>query len=240
MSEISADAFMARMEALQSDAEKEKYKRYFKTAPGTYGEGDIFMGVKMGNVFDLAKAFVSMAPNEIEKLLYSPIHEHRAGAVSIMAKQYRLKATTEERRQTLFDLYLSRHDRINNWDLVDLGAWNVVGEHLVSRSRDVLYTLARSTNIWERRTAMLACFAFIRRGEHGDALAIAEILLDDREDLIHKACGWMLRAIGPDSPKLIAFLDRHAATMPRTMLRATLENFPTDLRAHYMAAATSG
>lgn len=236
MTEATADAFKAVLATLQSDAEKEKYKRYFKTGEGDYGEGDIFMGVRMGHVFDTAKQFIGMDPGQIEILLESEIHEHRAGAVSIMAKQYRAKKTSEERRQALYELYLRRHDRINNWDLVDLGAWNVVGEHLVDRPRDILYELARSPVIWERRTAMLATFAFIRRKDFDDALAIAEILLDDPEDLIHKACGWMLRAIGADTPQLLAFLDRHAATMPRTTLRATLENFDSGSRAKYMAA----
>lgn len=236
MSSPTAEAFKAVLATLQSDAEKEKYKRYFKTGEGQYGEGDIFMGVRMGHVFDTAKQFIDMDPAEIEILLESDIHEHRAGAVSIMAKQYRAKKTSEERRQALYDLYLRRHDRINNWDLVDLGAWNVVGEHLVDRPRDILYQLARSPVIWERRTAMLATFAFIRRKDFDDALAIAEMLIADPEDLIHKACGWMLRAIGADTPQLLAFLDRHAAAMPRTMLRATLENFDPESRAKYMAA----
>lgn len=236
MTQATAEAFKAVLETLQSDAEKEKYKRYFKTGEGQYGEGDIFVGVRMGHVFDTAKQFIDMDPAEIEILLESDIHEHRAGAVSIMAKQYRAKKTSEERRQALYDLYLRRHDRINNWDLVDLAAWNVVGEHLVDRPRDILYQLARSTVIWERRTAMLATFAFIRRKDFDDALAIAEILIEDPEDLIHKACGWMLRAIGADAPQLLAFLDRYAAVMPRTMLRATLENFDPESRAKYMAA----
>lgn len=234
MIEPTAENFKAVLATLQSDAEKEKYKRYFKTGEGQYDEGDIFMGVRMGHVFDTAKQFIAMEPGEIEILLESDIHEHRAGAVSIMAKQYRDKKTAPERRQNLYDLYLRRHDRINNWDLVDLGAWHVVGAHLVARPRDPLYDLARSKIIWERRTAILATYAFIRNREYGDTVAICEMLLDDPEDLIHKACGWMLRAIGADTPELITFLDRHAATMPRTMLRATLESFDTEGRARYM------
>lgn len=235
--ELTAAAFKARMQALQSDVEKEKYNRYFKLGKGQYGEGDIFMGVRMGHVFDLAKEFVSMPPAEIEILLESDIHEHRAGAVSIMAKQYKLKSTTPERRDELHTLYLRRHDRINNWDLVDLGAWHVIGPHLVDQPRDLLYRLARSSNMWERRTAILATFAFIRRGDYADTFAIAEILMDDPEDLIHKATGWMLRSIGATTPALTAFLDLHAPTMPRTTLRAALENFDPDRRKHYMDLA---
>ncbi|WP_404405495.1 DNA alkylation repair protein [Pelagibacterium halotolerans] len=232
---FTADAFKARMEALQSDAEREKYNRYFKMGEGDYGEGDIFMGVRMGHVFDLAKAFVLMDPSEIETLLESDIHEHRAGAVSIMAKQYKRKTTSPERREELYQLYLRRHDRINNWDLVDLGAWHIIGPHLIDGPRDLLYRLAQSKSIWERRTAILATYAFIKRGEYADTLAIADTLLNDPEDLIHKAVGWMLRCIPQNDPALIAFLDAHAATMPRTMLRAALEKFDKGRRAHYMA-----
>lgn len=237
MTGITATAFKARMQALQSDAEKAKYNRYFKLEDGAYGAGDVFMGVRMGHVFDLAKAFVQMDPGEIETLLDSDIHEHRAGAVSIMAKQYKLKSTTPERREVLYQLYLRRHDRINSWDLVDLGAWHVVGPHLVDRPRDPLYRLARSDNLWERRTAILATYAFIRRGDYADTLAIAQLLLDDREDIIHKATGWMLRSLGADTPELAAFLDTHAAAMPRTALRAALEKFDPERRKHYMGLA---
>lgn len=236
---LTAQAVKARMDALQSDAEKQKYNRYFKLGKGEYGEGDVFMGVRMGEVFELAKKFVSMDPAEIEILLESEIHEHRAAAVSIMAKQYKLKTTSPERRVALYRLYLSRHDRINNWDLVDLGAWHVVGPHLVDGPRGLLYDLARSDSQWERRTAILATFAFIRRGESADTLAIAEILVRDPENLVHKAVGWMLRCIPQSDPALVAFLDRHAATMPRTMLRAALEKFPSEKRDHYMALAKS-
>lgn len=236
MNEPTAEAFKAVLATLQSDTEREKYKRYFKTGEGDYGEGDVFMGVRMGHVFDTAKQFVAMEPDEIEILLESDIHEHRAGAVSIMAKQYRLRNAAPERRQALYDLYLRRHDRINNWDLVDLGAWHVVGAHLVTRPRDILYALARSEIIWERRTAVLATYAFIRDRDYGDTLALCKTLLADPEDLIHKACGWMLRTIGADTPELIGFLDKHAGAMPRTMLRATLEKFDSESRAKYMSA----
>lgn len=235
-----AEGFLEALRAHQSDEELRKIGRYFKTGAGEYGEGDRFIGVRMGTVFALAKAHVLMPPAEIEELLESDIHEARAGAVSIMAKQYALKTTTEERRRELHELYLRRHDRINNWDLVDLGAWHVVGPWLVDRPRDLLYRLARSANMWERRTAILATFSFIRRGQMDDTIAIAEILLDDPEDLIHKAAGGMLRAVGSAGKgrhrdRLVAFLDAQAARMPRTMLRYALEHFDKDERARFMA-----
>jgi 3-methyladenine DNA glycosylase AlkD len=213
----------------------QKYKRYFKTGPGEYGEGDVFMGVRMGQVFALAKEFADMDLAGIEALLDEPFHEPRAGAVRIMATQARGKRTPDAQRRALYELYLRRHDRINDWDLVDLGAWDVVGRWLVDKPHDVLDELARSSNMWERRTAILATMAFIRNGEVDDTFRIAEALLTDEQDLIHKAIGWALRAAGDsDRARLRAFLDGHAATMPRTTLRYALEHFEDQERAHYM------
>jgi 3-methyladenine DNA glycosylase AlkD len=233
----TADTVLARLYALRSDEEREKYRRYFPHVFRAVADGsgrDRFIGVRMGAVFALAKEMVSLPPGDIERLLQSDIHEVRAAAMSIMAKQYAAKKTTAERRQELFELYLRRHDRINDWDLVDLGAWHVIGPHLVEGGRDLLYRLARSDNMWERRTAILATFAFIRRTDYADTFAIAEMLMADPEDLIHKAAGWMLRSIG-DRAASTAFLDRNAARMPRVMLRNALEHFAPDERAHYLA-----
>jgi 3-methyladenine DNA glycosylase AlkD len=231
----TARRFVERLETIRSPVELEKYGRYFKTGPGDYAEGDAFMGVRMGQVFELAKEFADMEPVEIEALLGERFHEPRAGAVRIMATQARGKRTTEARRKELFELYLRRHDRIDNWDLVDLGAWDVVGGWLVDRPRDILYALARSPNMWERRTAILATMAFIRRGEVDDTLRIAEVLLDDDQDLIHKATGWALRAASDvDRGRVCSLLDDHAATMPRTALRYALEHFDDQERARYM------
>lgn len=233
--DLTADAILARLQAMRSDEELKKYQRYFKFGEGEYAHGDTFIGVRMGHVFALAKECVLTPPAEIEKLMECDIHEARAAAMSIMAKQYAAKKTTPERRQELFDLYLRRHDRINNWDLVDLAAWYVIGPHLVDRPRDILYKLAKSGSMWERRTAILATFSFIRRGQLDDAFAISELLLDDPEDLIHKAVGWMLRSTDVNRAALNAFLDKHAARMPRVMLRNALEHYAQDERAHYLA-----
>jgi 3-methyladenine DNA glycosylase AlkD len=231
----TAREFLGRLETLRSPEELQKYKRYFKTGPGEYGEGDVFMGVRMGQVFALAKEFADMDLAGIEALLDEPFHEPRAGAVRIMATQARGKRTPDAQRRALYELYLRRHDRINDWDLVDLGAWDVVGRWLVDKPHDVLDELARSSNMWERRTAILATMAFIRAGEVDDTFRIAETLLTDEQDLIHKAIGWALRAAGDsDRARLRAFLDRHAATMPRTTLRYALEHFEDQERAHYM------
>ena len=238
---LSAGRFVEELEAYRSSEQRKKYLRYFKTGEGQYGEGDVFIGVRMGQVFSLAREFIDMPPVEIEKLLESPVHEVRAGALSIMDKQARRKRTSEERRKELFELYLRRTDRINNWDMVDLGAPYVVGRFLFEKPRDVLYELARSENVWERRTAIVATSYFIRQGDVDDTFEIAEILLDDDHDLIHKAAGGWLRETGKkDLEQLLRFLDRYAATMPRTMLRYAVEHLDRDQRAHYMGMKGPG
>lgn len=233
---ITAEQFVKRLHDLQSDEELEKIQRYFKSGKGEYGEGDQFMGVRMGQLFDLAKEFMNMEPAEIEKLLDSPIHEVRAGAMSIMDKQTRQKKLPESRRKELYDLYLSKHDRINNWDLVDLGAQFVIGQYLHGKPKDVLYDLARSEKMWERRTAIVATAYSIRQGEVDETFKVAEMLVSDEHDLIHKAVGGWIREAGKkDRAKLTAFLDKHAATMPRTMLRYALEHFDEPERKRYMS-----
>jgi 3-methyladenine DNA glycosylase AlkD len=228
----TAERFAERLEALRSPEEREKYRRYFKFGEGT---DDEFIGVRMGQVFALAKEFIEMPPGEIEKLLESPIHEARAGAMSIMDKQARKRKTPESRRKELYDLYLRRMDRINSWDLVDVSCIYVVGGYLFDRPRQILYELARSENIWERRTAIVSTAYFIRQGELDDTFEIAELLLGDEEDLIHKATGWMLRAAGQsDRRRLLSFLDEHAAAMPRTALRYSIEHLDPEERARYM------
>jgi 3-methyladenine DNA glycosylase AlkD len=234
--DLTARAFTERLLALQDDEELRKIQRYFKSAEGEYGHGDTFIGVRMGSIFALAREFVEMPIGEIETLLDNDVHEQRVGALSIMAKQYPLKTTTDARRKELYDLYMRRHDRINNWDLVDLAAWHVVGPWLVDKPRAVLHKLARSKSMWERRTAVLATFSFIRRGEFDDTVRIAKILITDKEDLIHKAAGWALRVLGDrDRATLEAFLDDHAAQMPRVMLSNAIEKFSPADKVRYRA-----
>jgi 3-methyladenine DNA glycosylase AlkD len=232
--QLTAQRFSDRLDALATDAERMKLQRYFKSGAGEYGEGDEFIGVRMGSVFALAGEFGAMPLDEIEVLLECPVHEARAGAVKIMAKQAAARTATDDDRRALADLYLRRIDRINNWDLVDLGAWDVVGRSLVDKPRDLLFDLAGSANIWERRTAILATLFFVRHDDLDDAFAIAERLLDDDEDLIHKPIGGVLRECGKrDRARLIAFLDRNAGSMPRTALRYAIEHLDPDTRAHY-------
>ncbi|MES2277811.1 MAG: DNA alkylation repair protein [Bacteroidota bacterium] len=232
---LTAAQFIQTLKTLSTADELRKIQRYFKMDAGDYGAGDEFIGVRMGQVFDLAKQYVDLPVTDLEILLESPIHEARAGAVSIMDKISRSKATTEARLEEIYQLYMRRHDRINNWDLVDLGCLYMTGRYLYDKPRDVLYTLALSPNLWERRTAILSTCYFIRKGETTDVFKIAQLLLNDSEDLIHKACGWMLRFAGDkDIPALLQFLDAHAVTMPRTMLRGTIEKLGNDKRTYYL------
>lgn len=235
----SVEGFVEQLFALRTDEQQEKIQRYFKTGEGEYAASTRFMGVRMGDVFRLAKTFIDLTPADLERLLDRDEHEVRVGALSVMDKQARRKRTSEERRRELFELYLRRHDRIDNWDLVDLAAPHVVGGWLYERPRDVLDELARSEVVWERRTAVMATLYFVRQGDLDDTYRLAERLLNDEHDLIHKPVGGMLREAGKhDRQRLLDFLDDHAAQMPRTMLRYAMEHLDADLRAHYRARTT--
>lgn len=193
------------------------------------------MGVPKGKVFALAKEFMSMPLDEIEKLLESPFHEARVGAVGIMDFEARNKKTPESRRKELFDLYIRRHDLINTWDLVDRSAPYVVGGHLFDKSRKILFKLARSKNMAERRTAIVSTYFFIRQNDVDDTFKIAEILVHDKDKLIQMAVGGWIREAGKrDVQKLLDFLDQYAATMPRVTLRYAIENLDKATKEFYM------
>jgi DNA alkylation repair enzyme len=231
-----AERFVEQLQSHRSPVELEKYRRYFKET-----EDDAFIGVRMGQVFALAKDFIDLPPDEIEQLLESPIHEVRAGGLSIMDKQARRKTTPEPRRKELYELYLRHTGSINNWDLVDVSAPYVVGGYLFDKPRDILFELARSDSVWERRTAIISTGYFIRQGDVADTFRIAELLLADDHDLIHKATGWMLREAGKrDREQLLRFLDRHAGVMPRTALRYAIEHLGKAQRDHYLHLKKSG
>jgi 3-methyladenine DNA glycosylase AlkD len=227
---MNADEFLKRLKALRSSAVAKSHGNLAADME------DIILGVRMGQVFALAKEAMDMPLDEVEKMLESPIHEMRVGAVSIMDFQARSKKITEARRKELFDLYIRRHDRINTWDLVDRSAPYAVGSYLFDKSRKVLYRLARSRKMPERRTAIVSTLYFIGKGDVKDAFKLAEILLHDKEDLIHKANGWALRFAGDkDRHQLIQFLDKYAATMPRTTLRYAIEHFDKKQRKRYLS-----
>ena len=226
---MKADEFLRKLKALRSPAVEKSHAHLASD------EDDAILGVRMGQVFALAKENVDMSLDEVEKMLESPIHEMRVGAVSIMDFQARSKKTTDERRKELFDLYIRRHDRINTWDLVDRSAPYVVGGYLFDKPRKLLYKLARSKNMPERRTAIVSTLYFIGKGDVEDAFKLAETLLHDKEDLIHKANGWALRFAGDkDRERLVQFLERHAASMPRVTLRYAMEHFDKKQRQRYL------
>lgn len=223
-----------RAVASRSNADLEVVARFFKTGKGQYAEGDIFIGVTVPATRKICKKYHEMDLPEIEKALDNPVHEVRLAAVIIMAE--RAKKAGAALKKALYDLYLRRSDRINNWDIVDSSCHAVVGEYLLDKPRDPLYRLAKSGNLWERRIAMVSTWAFIRAGQDEDVYKIAEMLLGDTHDLIHKAVGWMLREAGKkvSRPHLLAFLDTHAKTMPRTALRYAIEHLDPVTRQAYM------
>jgi 3-methyladenine DNA glycosylase AlkD len=226
---MNADEFLKRLKKLRSPAVARSHSHL------AADDGNEILGVRMGQVFALAKEFMDLPLDEVEKMLGSPIHEMRVGAVSIMDFQARSKKTSDKRRKDLFDLYIRRHDRINTWDLVDRSAPYVVGSYLIDKPRNILYKLARSKQMAERRTAIVSTLHFIGKGDVDDAFKLAETLLYDKEDLIHKANGWALRFAGDkDRQHLLRFLDKHAATMPRVTLRYATEHFDKKQREHYM------
>ena len=223
---------------LREFADRERAKvslRFFKTAPGEYGEGDRFLGIRVPDLRRVAREFRSLSLKDVATLLASRWHEERLLALVILVNQY--ERGTDPDREAIYRLYLTSTDRINNWDLVDASAAQIVGAHLLDRDRRVLYRLAKSRSVWERRIAIIATARFIRSGQFDDTFAIVEKLLDDEHDLIHKAAGWMLREIGKRNREAEErFLRKHAVRMPRTMLRYAIERFPEALRKMYLAA----
>ena len=222
---------------LRSLADPEKAKvllRFFKTGRGEYGEGDRFLGVVVPDIRKIVKSHRDAARKEVIKLLRSPYHEERLAALLILVEQYRRGDAS--RKKSIYSLYLSNTYYINNWDLVDLTAPHIVGDYLFGKSTSVLTELALSEYLWDRRIAMLSTHYFIRQGDSGEALRIAELLVHDSHDLIHKAVGWMLREVGKrcSIKSECRFLDSYAAVMPRTMLRYAIERFPQRLKSKYM------
>lgn len=209
-------------------------QRFFKTGKGQYGEGDIFLGIKVPVQRKLAKEYRNLPINDVIRLLQSKIHEHRLAALLIMIQKY--QTADAKARKTIFNLYLKHRKWINNWDLVDLSAPNIVGSYLLDKNRAILYSLAKSKSLWDKRIAILATFEFIKADDAKDTFHIAEILLNDGHDLIHKAVGWMLREVGKRIGQSTeeTFLKKHYRQMPRTMLRYAIERFPLPMKRRYM------
>jgi 3-methyladenine DNA glycosylase AlkD len=231
--------------ALRAQADPVRAKsvaRFFKTGPGDYGEGDRFIGVTVPSQRLIARTFRDLTLDEVDVLLTSPIHEERLTALLILVDQFNRASrahtdTVTSQRRRIFRLYMKRLRFINNWDLVDTSAGPIVGGWLaVQPEAGVLSRLARSKHPWSRRVAMIATFHGIARGDHREAIRIARMLVQDREDLMQKAVGWMLREVGKRAsmPALERFLAQHAATMPRTMLRYAIERLPPSARRQWM------
>jgi len=209
--------------------------RFFKTGKGEYGEGDQFIGVVVPDIRRVAKQFRDLDLATIIELLHSPIHEERLCALLIMVDAY--GRGDSKTREKIFRAYLKNTRYINNWDLVDLTAPQIIGQHLADRPREVLYRLAGSKLLWDRRIAVLACFWFIKQGDCADILALTKKIMQDQHDLMHKSLGWMLRETGKRcSEKILTdFLDEYAADMPRTMLRYSIERLDEKTRLRYLA-----
>lgn len=224
------------LRSLADPAKAAFFPRFFKAGPGEYGEGDQFLGITVPAVRSVAKRHRQLPLSQIEQLLGSRWHEERLTALIILVSQYQRAAP--EVKQQLYEFYLQHTDRINNWDLVDSSAANIVGDWLIAKPDylTVLQQLAASPLLWDRRIAMIATFAFLWQGRPEPTLLIADQLLDDQHDLIQKATGWMLRELGKrvDQTLLADYLEKHAATMPRTTLRYAIERFPQDRRQYYL------
>jgi 3-methyladenine DNA glycosylase AlkD len=230
---MNAEEISKRLQKMGNKEDARFLQGFFKTGVGQYGEGDIFLGIRVPALRKLAKEYKALPLKEILLLLRSPYHEVRLFALILFVNAF--ARGDENIQKKIYDLYMANTRYINNWDLVDISAHNITGAFLLERSRKPIYQLAKSKNLWERRMAVLATFHFIKSNQFADSLKIAAILLQDKEDLIHKAVGWMLREIGKrDIVCAESFLQKHCQVMPRTMLRYAIERFTPAKRRRYM------
>ncbi len=222
---------------LEKLANKDKSKllqRFFKTGKGEYGYGDIFLGITVPNQRKIAKKYFNLNLNQIEELLKSKIHEHRLTALLILVDKF--KKGEESIKKEIVNFYLKNINYINNWDLVDLSSHKIIGEYLIDKDKSILYKLARSDNLWEKRISIISTASFIRENKFEDTLKISKILLHDKHDLIHKAVGWMLREVGKRNQNIEeVFLKKYYKKMPRTMLRYSIEKFDKNKRRFYLS-----
>ena len=227
------DSISKRLKKMGNKERAAISQRFFKTGPGEYGEGDIFIGIKVPVLRKLAKEYMNLSLKDVQIILRSNYHEERLLSLLILVDQF--SKGDQKKKKSIYELYLKSTRFINNWDLVDLSAHLIAGPYLMDKSRAPLYELARSDLLWERRIAVMSTFHYIKHDEFSDTLKIAGMLLSDKEDLIHKAVGWMLREIGKrrlQSEEI--FLKKHYQKMPRTMLRYAIEKFPEPKRKSYL------
>ncbi len=214
-----------------------EYKKFFKTGKGEYGEGDQFLGIKVPDIRKVVKNnFLDMNFDEIKGFLYSPYHEHRMFALLVLVYQYKTKRFSDDKkREKIYQFYISNTSQINNWDLIDVTCPHIIGVHLRNKDKDILYKFATSDNLWQKRISIISTFALINDHQFDDTLKIADILLHDSHDLIHKAVGWAIRNVGIKNTELmIEFLAPRYKTMPRTMLRYAIEKLDKDTRQKYL------
>ncbi len=231
---MSIESLKADLEKLKNPQKAKSLQRYFKTGPGEYAEGDIFYGLTVPQSREIAKKYFSLISlPKIQFLLKSEIHEERLIALEILNFKY--ENSSEQEKSKIINFYLKNTKNINNWDLVDTSAPYLLGDFLLDKKKLILYDLANSNNLWEKRIAIISTFAFIKENQFQDTLRISEILLQDKHDLIQKAVGWMLREIGKkDINALQDFLKYHYKIMPRTTLRYSIEKFPEETRLKYL------
>jgi 3-methyladenine DNA glycosylase AlkD len=230
---ITASEIRKTLRSLGDPAIAEHSQRFFRTGKGEYGEGDRFLGIRVPVIRAQVRKFRDASIGVVAQILKSPWHEERLFSVLSLADRFKRSGEQEQRR--IFDVYIANIDRVNNWDLVDGSAHLIVGPWLEQRSRRRLYSMARSRHLWTRRIAIMSTYHYIKNGEFDDTLALAEILLQDDHDLIHKATGWMLREVGNrDREVEEQFLKKHYREMPRTMLRYAIEKFPEKIRKAYL------
>ena len=229
------DKLRKELKKLSNPQKAKVLQGFFKTGKGEYGEGDIFLGLTVPQSRKIAIKYKEISFDEIKKLLQSKIHEERLIALLILV--HRFEKGTDADKNKVYNYYLKNTKYINNWDLVDLSADKIVGHYLLDKSKNVLFKLARSNNLWERRISIVATYQFIKDGRYQETLTISKMLLNDTHDLIHKAVGWMLREVGKQSSQEILedFLKKHYKQMPRTMLRYAIERLPEKLRKMYLS-----
>ena len=220
---------------MHSNPEKARVLQgFFKTGVGEYGEGDIFLGITVPQSRKIAKQFAHIELKDVKKHLQSKMHEERLVALLILVEKYKKSDDKKE----IVDFYLSNTKHVNNWDLVDLTADKILGDYLFDKNKNIIYELSKSNNLWERRIAIVSTFNFIKQRKFDETLRLAEMLLHDKHDLIHKACGWMLREVGKKDEKVLRdFLNKNYKHMPRTMLRYAIERFPENERKKYLGGA---
>jgi len=233
---MNIDNIKKSLSSFASPQKAQLLQRFFKTGLGEYGEGDKFLGVVVPNIRKVVKMYwQDVALEEVEKLLRSVYHEERLTALLILVKKFERGALIDQKK--IFQLYLKNIKKyINNWDLVDLTAPRIVGIYLTDKDKSILSKLAKSKNLWERRVAILSTFAYIYQGDSRETIKIANILINDEQDLIHKAVGWMLREVGKRCSvvPLVGFLKKYAHKMPRTMLRYAIERLPSEQRVFWL------